>query len=308
MAELAGTQGNRISSTQLRALGASRRWVHDRVGAGRLVRVAPNVFAIPPFDETDDRGRWWGATLVREGAVISHLSAAVVWGALSIEGPLTTVTQHGNAGPRRYGRVLVYRRALAEGDTTTFNGLPITTAARTLIDISGSVSQRALARAVREMVRLERVTVPETVDEVERHAGTRGITALRAALARYSGLPLDRARSGAEVRALEILRDNDRPSPVLNLMIAGERADLSWPRCRAIIEIDGRPFHLDRGEDLRKASIWESAGWTVARIPADHVYGAPARLLSLVDANVPNVVENRNARDVRPAAPPRPEA
>jgi hypothetical protein len=37
--------------------------------------------------------------------------------------------------------------------------------------------------------------------------------------------------------------------PRLNRRIAGEEADLSRPRLRLIVEIDGDPFHLDAGED-----------------------------------------------------------
>ena len=106
-------------------------------------------------------------------------------------------------------------------------------------------------------------------------------------VARYSGLPLERARSGAEIRALEILRDANRPLPRLNVRIAGEEADLSWPTNMLIVEIDGRPFHLDVGEDARKQSAWEDAGWTVRRIPSEDVYEQPERLLGLAPA--PNV-------------------
>jgi very-short-patch-repair endonuclease len=63
--------------------------------------------------------------------------------------------------------------------------------------------------------------------------------------------------------------------------VAGEEADLSWPRQRLVVEIDGGPFHLDRGEDARKQRIWEHAGWTVRRLPSDDVYEAPDRLLRL---------------------------
>jgi very-short-patch-repair endonuclease len=100
-------------------------------------------------------------------------------------------------------------------------------------------------------------------------------------VARYSGLPLERARSGAEVRAFEILRDAKRPLPHLNRRIAGEEADLSWQEWRLIVEIDGGPFHLDVGEDARKEATWRAAGWTVRRLPSDAVYERPARLLRL---------------------------
>jgi very-short-patch-repair endonuclease len=86
---------------------------------------------------------------------------------------------------------------------------------------------------------------------------------------------------------MEILREAGRPLPNLNVQIAGEEADLSWPGLRLIVEIDGGPFHLDVGEDARKQSTWETAGWTVRRLPSTDVYDRPERLLALAAPNVP---------------------
>jgi very-short-patch-repair endonuclease len=86
---------------------------------------------------------------------------------------------------------------------------------------------------------------------------------------------------------MEILRETGRELPRLNVRIAGEEADLSWPAHRLIVEIDGGPFHLDAGEDQRKEAAWRGAGWTVHRLDADAVYEGPAGLLALT----PNVPE-----------------
>jgi hypothetical protein len=101
------------------------------------------------------------------------------------------------------------------------------------------------------------------------------------AVGRYAGLPVARARSGAEVHALMVLRDGARPIPRLNHHVAGLEADLSWPEQRLIVEIDGGPFHLDAGEDARKEGAWRAAGWTVLRVPSNDVYERPERLLAL---------------------------
>lgn len=228
------------------------------------------------------------ATLTHPGSALSRLSAAVAAKLLSREGPLISITRAGSGGPRRHGNVIVHRSATLDGDVTSFNGIPITTVPRTLVDIAGEVSDRALARAVREAVRLQHATLYDLGAMLGRFRGRRGIRRLAETLARYSGLPLERARSGAEVRALELLRDAAYPMPRLNVMVAGEEADLSWPRSRLIIEIDGGPFHVDVGEDARKETIWREAGWTVRRIPSDHVYEQPHRLLDLA-VQPPNV-------------------
>ena len=95
-------------------------------------------------------------------------------------------------------------------------------------------------------------------------------------MAKYRGLPIERARSGSEVRALEVLRDAGVELPRLNVDVAGEEADLSWRRERLIIEIDGGPCHQDVGEDARKEAAWRAAGWEVHRIDSNDVYDRPA--------------------------------
>jgi predicted transcriptional regulator of viral defense system len=283
--ELAGRQFNRISRQQLIDLGVSDSSIRYGVRTGRLVRVEEGVFAIAPVLDHDDWGRWMGATLTAVGSVLSHKSAAAAWGLLSPRPG--GETRPGNGGPRRHGSVLVHRSSTLDGDVTTRRGVPITTVPRTLLDLTMKVGDRALARAVREAVRLEHTTLPALGDHLDRYRTRKGSRRLISALTRYAGLPLERARSGAEVRALEVLRDAGRPLPALNVAIAGEEADLSWAASQLIVEVDGKPFHLDFGEDARKERAWRAAGWVVRRISSDDVYKRPARLLALAPTNVP---------------------
>jgi hypothetical protein len=288
VAELAGRQFNRVSRRQLIDLGLSESAISYRVAAGRLVIVEEGVFAIAPVIEPDDWGRWMAATLTAPGSVLSHMSAAAAWGFWGMQRQLEMVTRSGSGGPRRHGGVLVFRSLTLKDECTVHRGIPITSVSRTLLDLACKTSTRALARALREAVRLDLTTIDALGNDLGAFRRRRGSGRLGAALGRYSGLPLERARSGAEIRAMEILRRSGRPLPKLNVHIAGEEADLSWPGPRLIIEIDGGPFHLDVGEDARKQASWEEAGWTVRRIPSADVYERPHRLLSLAPAtNVP---------------------
>jgi hypothetical protein len=299
IAELAGRQFNRISLRQLIELGMSETAIRYRLAAGRLVAAEEGVFAVAPLLE-DDWGRWMGATLTAPGSVLSHTSAAVAWGMLSVPRPSECVTRAGSGGPRRHGGVLAYRSSTLVGEVTTRRGVPITSAPRTLLDLARTARGPVLARALREAVRLRRTTLVALGDYLGECRGRRGSRRLALTIARYAGLPLERARSGAEVRALEIIREANRPLPRLNARIAGEEADLSWPAERLIIEIDGAPFHLDVGEDQRKQRTWERTGWTVRRISSDDVHERPERLLQLGSpANVREAPPWGKVRDVR---------
>src|SRR6266566_8683921 len=164
IAEIAGRQFNRVSRTQLEALGLSEKTIAHRVDAGRLVIVEVGVFAVAPVLEHDQWGRWMGATLTAPDSTLSHGSASAAWGFLDVNEPFVTITRPGSGGPRRHGSVLAYRSATVAGEMTTLRGIPITTVPRTLVDLSGRVAERRIARALREAVRLELTTIYEVAD------------------------------------------------------------------------------------------------------------------------------------------------
>jgi hypothetical protein len=278
--ELLETQWNRASLVQIEALGFTRDDVNHRVATGRLRAVHEGVFAGRPFLD-DQRGRWMAATLTAPGTCLSHASSAALHGFWDRHRYIETVTRLGSGGPRRIDGLLVYRSLTIAGNTTTIDGIPTTTPERAIIEMAPYVDDSALARLVREALRTKGTTGEDLLRAVDAHLGRRGTRRLLRALASYAGLPISRARSGAEIRALMVLKDAGRPLARLNHKIAGEEADLSWAAERLIIEIDGGPFHQDVGEDARKEAVWRGAGWTVLRIPSDDVYEAPERLLAL---------------------------
>jgi hypothetical protein len=276
--ELAARQHRCVAWRQLVELGYGRRAIRHRAAGGRLVPIFDGVFAVAPVGD-DDRTRWMAATLTTPQSVLSHASAGAAWGFRSVRAQFEVVTRPGSGGPERKDGVLVCRSRTL--DATTLHGIPISTPERTLIDLAPRLHDRDLARAVREAARLKTTTPSDLFVALARHRGRRGTRRLHAAVSRYAGLPLHRTKSDAEALALEVLRDAGRPQPVVNEHFAGEEADLTWPRWRLIVELDGPQFHLDASEDLRKQRIWEAAGWTVRRLPTDDVYLHPERLLAL---------------------------
>jgi len=287
--QLAARQYNRFSRAQLAELGFSDQAVAHRLAHGRWARIHEGVYAVAPALD-DDRSHWMAATLTEAGSVLSHASAAAAWGWWDRPREVETVTRPGDGGPVCHEGVLVHRSETLAGDTTVHRGIPITRVPRTLLDLAPRVSYGLLARSVREAIRLQTTTPAEIIDGLAtRHRGRRGSRRVATIVSRYTGLPVHRCRSGAEVLALEVLRDAGRPGPLVNHRIAGEEADLSWRAQRLIIEIDGGPYHLDVGEDARKEACWRTAGWTVRRLPAEDVIRHPERLLALAPA--PNVAQ-----------------
>jgi very-short-patch-repair endonuclease len=277
--ELAAAQADVVAVWQHAAAGATRAMVDHRLQEHGWRAVHPGVYALTQAPLTR-RQRWIAATLTTPDSVLSHASAGACWGFRPFDGAFETVTRPGGGGPRRLGGVLACRSSTIAADTTLHDGIRITIAARTLIDLAAQIDAKAAKRAYREALRLNVMTRNDLLTALSRHRGRRGTGLLRDQMTRYARLPYDRARSDAESRALELLHDAGVEPPRVNIRIAGEEADLVWPRRRLVVEIDGPQYHRFPGEDARKQGVWEAAGYTVRRVTSDRVYGDPAALLA----------------------------
>jgi hypothetical protein len=173
----------------------------------------------------------------------------------------------------------VFRSKALDGDTTRHTGIPITTAARVLLDLTPGLTDKRLGRTFREAIRLRHTTAKRVIHTLHRHPHRPGAPRLRELASRYAHIPYQRTRSDPEALALELLHDAGRPLPKVNVKIAGEEADLVFPGKR-IVEIDGPQYHQFRDEDDRKAERWRKAGYEVTRVASDLVYEAPDEFLA----------------------------
>jgi plasmid stabilization system protein ParE len=277
--QFAIAQEDLVAAWQLLGAGWTRRKVEHHIAANGWRVIHRGVYALTQAPLTQ-RQLWIAATLTAPDTFLSYASAGGCWAFRSYEGSIQIVTRHGRGGPRRQGNLLVCRSSVLDGDTTTHQGVPITTAARTLIDLAPHVGEKATRRAFREAIRLTTTTATLIGQAAQRHRTRPGASLLAALAMRYAQLPYERARSDAECRALEVLHDGDRDPPDLNIPVAGEEADLVWLDRRLIIEIDGPQFHLFPDEDLRKQRLWEAADFVVRRVPSGDVYDKPHLLLA----------------------------
>ena len=154
---------------------------------------------------------------------------------------------------------------LHPSDGTQRLGIPVTSPARTLLDLASQATQRELARAVDEARVLRLVTDASLAEQLGRYPRHRGTRPLRAATTPEPRL----TRSEAERRLLELIRAAGLPEPQTNVALAGHEVDFLWPAHGLVVEVDGYAFHSKRSSferDRRRDAALTLAGYRVIRV------------------------------------------
>jgi very-short-patch-repair endonuclease len=218
-----------------------------------------------------------------DGAVLSHRSATALWGIWGSVAGETHVTV-----PRKTRSQRSIRRhfgVLSEDEVTVRDGIPVTTAARAVLDLAVGKGEAAAETALREMEYLRLygpVSLPSLLERYPRH---RGAAIVGRCLRRLKDDPDGRVRSTLEESFLPFLDEHRIPRPRLNAWISvGDQrfqVDCFWSDAGLIGELDGfrshgtkRAFRKDRKRD-RHLSVH---GFEVVRITDDQVRDEPTAL------------------------------
>jgi predicted transcriptional regulator of viral defense system len=201
-----------VSRAELAGLGASPARIDGWVKRDRLHRLYRGVYAVG-HSHLGREGRRLAAVLAcGEGAALSHRSAASHWGLLDTQSAFIDVTaRRSREGVR--GIRLHTARSLAPQDTTTHEGIPITSVARTLLDLAATVRPDRLERALAQAERLQLYDYTAISDVLSRSNGHRG----RAALTRATAQEPKLTRNDLEAIFLALVRQAGLPEPQTNL-------------------------------------------------------------------------------------------
>lgn len=273
IATLAAGQHGVVAHRQLIALGVGREAIQHRAERGRLHRIHRGVYAVGHAGLTR-RARWMAAVLAAgPGAALSHRSAAELHRMLDARGGVIHVT---TSRQRRAGRgVRVHRSSVASDECEVIDGIPVTSVARTLLDLAGTERPAALKRAFDEAEFLGLTSPVGTTDLMERHPGRPGCAALRELLGRGGR---DRTRTDMEIAYLAFCDEYGlrRPDDMNIVRVVRGRvteADAVYREARLIVELDGgshrtgRRFDDDRARDRRNLV----EGWPTVRVTNRHL-------------------------------------
>jgi predicted transcriptional regulator of viral defense system len=304
IAAIANRQHGLVTLAQLDELGMDRRTAAARVKSGRLHRVHRGVFLVG-YPRLSTETAFLAAVLSGGlGAVLSHGSAAALWGFWREEDRGIHVIAPNRRGRSPRGIVAHRDGWLPSSDTTVLRGIPCTTVARTLLDQAAVLSPRELRKALGEAEVMRLVNHSQLRSQIRRGRGRRGVARLRALIDEVH--PQNkRSRSELERRFLHVCLQVGLPQPQVNVSLrVGDRRykpDFLWRPQRLILEADSRRFHdTDTAfvDDRRREQRLQLAGWRVSRFTWEQVEFEPSVLAETVRGLLSQDLSFPTGRDV----------
>jgi very-short-patch-repair endonuclease len=283
VAELARRQHGVVGREQLRALGLGERAIQHRLEVGRLHRIYPAVYAVG--HRLIPKQAWLMAAVLASGpeAVLSHHSAAALWGLRGYsEGAVHVTLTRKSTSSKQIRR---HHSPIPADERMIENGIPVTSVPRTILDLAATESLDVVENLLREMEFRElrdRLSLPGLI---ERYPGKRGVRKVRAALERLKEEPSGRRRSKLEERFAPFLRRYRLPLPRFNdwIVLGSKRyqVDCHWPGTRQIVELDGWEGHRTRTafrEDRARDRALRVAGYSVTRLTWNQLDDEPTAI------------------------------
>jgi uncharacterized protein DUF559 len=175
---------------------------------------------------------------------------------------------------RERAGICPHEASIQRDERTRKDGIPVTTAARTLLDLAAVLQPHQLNRALEraEALRLSDRTPLSAV--VQRHRGRKGVAGLRTATS--DGIQPAVTKSELERRFLTFVERAGLPLPRTNvwLELGGDlvEVDCVWPEQRLIVELDSRAHHQTTAafeRDRRRDRRAQASGWRTVRV-TDH--------------------------------------
>lgn len=282
---MARRQWGVVSRRQLGVLGLSAHGIAEWVRTGRLVRLHQGVYAFG-HDRLRVEGRWLAAVMAGgPGAVLSHRDAAQLWELRQSSASVIDVTVPSQNGRIRRRGIRIHRSGrLTAKEVTTRSGIPVTTVARTLLDLADVLDVQALRRAVTEAEYTNRFDLTALHAVVRSNPGRRGRQVMEAVHGRRH-----RTRSPLEDRFLTFIEQHGVEEPQTNVWIEGYEVDFLWTRAGLVVELDGVAAHTTRAalnaDRLRDRRLWR-AGLRTMRLTADALDAEEEVLADLAQAGV----------------------
>ncbi|HEY2772045.1 MAG TPA: hypothetical protein VGI87_15830 [Solirubrobacteraceae bacterium] len=240
IAAIAQHQRSRVGRQQLLAAGIGDGAIKRMVATGALHPRHAGVYAVGHPGSVELGDETAALLACNERAVLSHWTALAMWSLLPIRRQHTVhVTILGQGHPHQPGITVHRTTRLDRKDIRMRHDLPVTSPARTLLDLAPQLTNRQLERALEEALATTATRRNQVAETVARMPGRAGASRLEALL--DPRRPRSRTWNDGEERLLRLLRETGEPEPEANYRWRDFTFDFYWREFRLALELDGYP-------------------------------------------------------------------
>lgn len=284
ISRVAASQHGLITSAQLGAIGFSRNDIGRRAAAGRLHRVHRGVYAVGHELVTTPGSRLAAVLAIGDAALASHATAAAIWQIRRDNGTVRHVVTPGS-GRGRAGIRLHHAADLHPDDRAVHSGVPVTSVARTLVDLGDVVTPDHVRAAFVRAEQLRLLDMKAIDAALARANRRRGPSVLREVV-RAHDPRWQATRSLLELRLLDAITSNGLPAPEVNEWVGGRyMVDFLWREHNLVLEADGSQAHGTAGarrRDARRDRWLRLRGFTVMRTTWREVSGDAVSVVAAI--------------------------
>jgi len=275
LANTARRQRGAFTLAQASASGIPIRTIQSRVAAGIYEAIHPGVYGYSGAEPTWERAVFAAVLSTSAPAAASHQTAAYVWGLTTRRPKSIEVVTNRHQRPKRFDFTVHESKDLLDSDIVEVDGLPVTSAVRTVVDIGASAPRWLVESCLDSGLRTDMFTAWQVRCFIARVArpGRNGVGVVR---------PLVEDRLAWDSVTESDLEDLFRsvvsrlrfpmPEPQFKLFdTVGDfvgRFDFAYPTRMALIETDSERWHMDSASfrrDREKQNQAHALGWTVYR-------------------------------------------
>lgn len=286
---LARRQHGVVARRQLLDLGLTSMAIRHRVKTGRLHPIRNGVYAVGRPEITRD-GQWMVAALAcGKEAMLSHRSAAALWGFGEEHPDYIEISVRRHHKIRGQGLRVHDRAGLWNRDIGTHRGIPVTQPVRTFLDLASVTGPKTIERAINEADKLDVIDADSLRRALDDYRGQPGIRLLRLVLDehtfRLSDDELERLfRPLATTAGL--------PTPLTKVIVDKFEVDFFWPELGLVVETDGWRYHRTPSAQTRDALRFQrhtASGLTPLRFSHYQVKYQPRHVEDILRKTVANL-------------------
>ncbi len=262
-----------MTRRQLLDIGLSSGAIRHRYNKGSLIPVHTGVYAVGRLPIRGGDRAFAAVLACGHGAVLSHGSAACLWG---LDKRWPTPFEVIVKTARRRPGIRTHRVILGRRDVRSREGIRVTSPARTIFDIAPRLTDRKVKRAVNDLRLAEELRMADLAELLTRLPKHPGASRLRPLVK----TPRGPTRSELEDAFGDLSARFGLPRAEVNARAAGYEMDVLFRAERVIVELDGWDFHRTREafeSDRDRDAETLAAGFETVRITWERLKSTPRK-------------------------------